>query len=437
MCNNKACAEYLQQNAAYDRCMKEMWKKWKSHGGIAGNIILKDASEIEKRAIGGIVGKVFWEQNIKFSFLEFEQGLQKTRFAPIDMKEVLEHYFGCTLVTNHEKKLQKQKEKDYFFEELHEHFSKRLEKNSIVHQWLLEMQTTKKHGYSSLVKAFAKNPDAAVLMAKNVGTAVAELEKNNGCEEKLLAVLAAEISGNPHYFDRGTLAAQLLISALCFWKGVDIPQTALQWRECMADVGIVSDNIASMVHAYGVFLDTAEGEHPAYKAFRQRKEPYVITAENLKYITGTRAVADKVYVVENEMVFLYLIEHVQNIDITLLCTSGQLRAAAFQLINLLIEGGAIVYYSGDLDPEGMDIADRLWLRYGDAIRLWRMDKTDYENSVSNETLSEKQLSILNRLKNPCLCQTAELVRREKKAGYQEHLLKEMLEDLNSLEKGSE
>ena len=115
MCNNRECADYLKKNAVYGRCMEELRKKWESYGRITGRITLEKASEQERRAIGGIVGKVFAEETIKFTFQEFEQGLQKTRFAPIDMKLLLENYFGCFLYTSQEQKVQVQMEKDKFF----------------------------------------------------------------------------------------------------------------------------------------------------------------------------------------------------------------------------------------------------------------------------------------------------------------------------------
>ena len=43
-----------------------------------------------------------------------------------------------------------------------------------------------------------------------------------------LAVLAAEISGNPHYFDRGLAAGQLLIQAICCITQSDLPENAWQ-----------------------------------------------------------------------------------------------------------------------------------------------------------------------------------------------------------------
>lgn len=428
MCNNGECAAYLKRNPAYSRCMKELRKKWESYGRAAGSILLKKASEEERRAIGGIVGKVFVDETVKITFQEFERGLQKTRFAPIDMKCVLEDYFESPLYTNQEQKAKVQVEKDVFFNELFAYFEGCAEKTSVVPAWIRELQCRKKFGYQILIKEFARNSKEAELLVRNVGKALIWLEKRDG-EENLLAVFAAEVSGNPHYFDRGSTAAQLLTHAVCFWKNFTMPQNAYEWRECMQAVGLVSDSIASMVHVLGVQIETADGLHPAYEAFYHRREPYVLTAENLKSITKVKADGHKVYVVENEMVFLYLAENTRKYNAAILCTSGQLRVAAFQVLAHLAKSGAVIYYSGDLDPEGMDIADRLWQRYGEAVHLWRMNAEDYDKSISEEKLSDRRLAKLDRLKNPILCSTAESVRRERRAGYQENLLEDLLEDI--------
>lgn len=428
MCNNRECANYLKKNAAYSRCMQEFRKKWESYGRVAGSIMLKKTSEEERRAIGGIVGRAFPDETVKITFREFEQGLQKTRFAPIDIKTVLEDYFGGSLYTNQEQKAQVQAAREEFLDMLFRYFEGCGKEASVVRLWLQELKDHKKYGYQILMKEFTQNAKAAGTLAQNVGKAVILLEKREG-EEELLAIFAAEVSGNPHYFDKGTTASQLLTHAVCFWKQSDVPCNACEWRECMQAVGLVPDNIASMVHALGVQIETMEGLHPAYEIFCKRKEPYVLTAENLKGITGAKAIRQRVYVVENEMVFLHLAENTKEQEVTLVCTSGQMRVAAFLLITHLIEGGATIYYSGDLDPEGMDIADRLWQRYGDVIHLWRMSTEDYHKSISGEKLSDRQLAKLEHLKNPMLCCTAEAVRRKGKAGYQENLLEDLLGDI--------
>ena len=106
MNNNEACAEYFRGNSAYRRCFSEFEKKWKTYGKVTGIITLKNTSEEERRAIGGILGKTFYENTIRFPFAEFEKGLQYTKFAPVDFEQVLEAYFGRKTLTTQERQKQ-------------------------------------------------------------------------------------------------------------------------------------------------------------------------------------------------------------------------------------------------------------------------------------------------------------------------------------------
>ena len=151
--------------------------------------------------------------------------------------------------------------------------------------------------------------------------------------------------------------------------------------------------------------------------------------ENLKGITEVQPVGTCVYIVENEMVFSYLMEQVQGKKVSLLCTSGQPRYAALKLISLIVQSGIPIYYSGDLDPDGIGIADRLWQRFGNRICFFGMSPEDYRNSLSKEAFGENGRKKLEHIRNPLLRETAELVRKTGKAGYQENILKELSENI--------
>lgn len=155
----------------------------------------------------------------------------------------------------------------------------------------------------------------------------------------------------------------------------------------------------------------------------------MLTMENLKGITEVQPVGTCVYIVENEMVFSYLMEQIQGKNVSLLCTSGQPRYAALKLISLIVQSGILIYYSGDLDPDGIGIADRLWQRFGNRIQFFGMSPEDYRNSLSKEVFGENGRKKLEHIWHPLLRETAELVRKTGKAGYQENILKELSEKL--------
>ena len=445
MSNNTECAVFFQENPGYHRCMTELCKKWRSYGKVAGRIHLKDTDEEERLAIGGILGKRFFNQDISFSFAEFEQGLQRTRFGPLDMKELLEAYFGEDLVSNQEKRETQEQKKRAFYQNVLEYFQRSAGIESAAALWIREMVVSKKFGYQQLTREYQKDTIQAEKLARNVGAALVHLDEGQDSSVAVpLAVFAAKISGNPHYFDRGTATGQLLMYGICFLEKKEFPENAHQWRERLMEVGIVPDNISSFVHAYGLRLQSRAGWHPAYDAFCSLGEPYVITMENLRNIVGVEVVGSRVYVVENEMVFSYLLEHTgkkrrpavgggvgqrPGESLTLICTSGQLRTVALELFPLILSSGAEIYYSGDIDPDGIGIADRLWQRFGDRIHPWRMSPEDYERSISEEPIGLNGIAKLETVNHPLLQQTAECVRMQGRAAYQENLLEELLRDI--------
>lgn len=425
MNNSRECAEYFKNLKESNRCFRELWRKWRSYGRAAGQITMKETSQEERRMIGGIVGKVFYDETIRFSFQEFEQGLQKTRFAPVEMKDVLEEYFGEALCTNQGKRVEAQLAKGEFFKEILSSTGK-----SKAYTWIRDMEANKKFGYQLLIREYGRDRGQALELAENVGEALVRVENAKAAGTEIpLAVFAADITGNPHYFDRGTTAGQLLIHGICYLENTSFPGNAHQWRGLLLSVGIVPDNVSSMVHAFGLHIKTTEGWHPAYEVFCARKEPCVITMENLREVTGVQAAGNRVYVVENEMVFSYLLDKGKGKNFTLLCTSGQLRAAALELISFILDSGAEIRYSGDMDPDGLGIADRLWQKYGDRIQIWRMTPDDYAKSLSGESVGENGMAKLENIRNPLLQKTAACIMEKKMAAYQENLLEDLLADI--------
>ena len=131
------------------------------------------------------------------------------------------------------------------------------------------------------------------------------------------------------------------------------------------------------------------------------------------------------------MVYSYLQKEIKDKNIALICSSGQLSLTASKLIELLVKGNNKIYYSGDIDPEGIGICDRLWQKYPNNIFPWKMNTNAYNQSVSNEEISNSRISKLNKVINPILIETSKLLKENKKAGYQENIIELYLNDLNN------
>lgn len=431
MSSRNEFVQYFKQQREWDRCFELLRKKWESLGRTSGKIVLKNSTGEEKTAVRKLMAgkyRVNTEGDVEIFLAEFEKELQNTRFVPITLHELLEEYFDCEIKTNEEKRQEKKKQREKFFESCREYFRAggKAESCRIV-DWISCLEEHQEKGYALLMRELQEGEEAAGKMLCMIGNALEKVMQNT--EDVPLAVLAAEVSENPHYLDRGHASGNLFMQGLCFLQNKAWPASSMEWKERLLEAHILPDDISSMVTVLGVHIQLADGMHPAVEAFCRMREPAVLTAVNLKRAAAAWTERGTAYVVENEMVFSYLADKLRDDNIALLCTSGQLRTAAIELLQLLVNSNTEIYYSGDMDPEGMGIADRLWKRYPEKIHLWRMSAEDYKRALSREELDKRSLSMLDSLCNTELQNTAGCIRKKKLAAYQENILTELLTDI--------
>jgi len=420
---------YFKRQHGFERCFLEMRKKWKSYGKITGKVKIKSATEEEKRVIGNFLGKKYWDEDVEFRFSDFERALQETRFGEIGLIALLEGYFGETLITNQSQKVIEEQKKNDFWNGIIDWLEDKGEEASLALRWVRAMVSMKQYGYAVVMSLWRGEEGVAETMVRNVSQALilTSAEKDEGIP---LAVLAARITGNPHYFDRGQNAALLLLHAVCMDEGIEIPQEAAGVHQVYREAGIITDEIASTVAVFRLHMRKGKRQYAVLEELNRANEPGILSLVNLAGADQVWAEGDRAYVVENEMVFSYLEKQFQEMPVTILCTSGQLSCAAQRLIKMLCESGTEVYYSGDMDPEGLGIAERLWRKYPQSIHIWRMDSQDYLDGLSEEVIEEWRMKKLQGIKNDTLKETAVQIRRVGKAAYQENILEKFVQDIS-------
>lgn len=428
MSNIKECAEYFKNRSEWKRPFEMFRKKWESLGKTGGKIILRNCTSKEKLVIGKMMGKVYYEPDVTLSLTEFENMLKTTRFTSVTLHELLEAYFECKIHSKQEKRQEKKEKQEEFFNNCIAYFAckEEDEKNNVLN-WISDMEEKRTGGFTLIVHELQVSEESAKKMLYTTGNALIKAFHNE--EDIPLAVLAAQVSGNPHYLDRGSTSGNLFMQGICFIQCREYPKSSVEWKERLLEAHILPDDISSMVTTLGVHLRIGEHIHPAVEAFCTMREPLVLTALNLREVTSAWADTKRVYIVENEMVFSYLADRISENKTALMCTSGQLRNAAFEVIDLLIKNDTEIYYSGDMDPEGMGIADRLWQRFPERVHIWRMSGEDYQNAISDEKIVERSLAMLDNLINCELKETAEKIIKKKRAAYQENILQDLLMDI--------
>ena len=420
----KECIDYFKSEKGFKRAFSEMYRKLESLGHVGGRVSLRDLSEQEKKALGGLFGIYITGDEFSFLLKDFEEALEASRFENPGLMTLVESYTGKKVITAKEKRELRTTREQMLFDQV----CSLPEADAQMAEWLRALGAKKVYG--KLAQWDGDDEKLEVIRRLNKAVVLSREKKLKG-EGIRLAVLASEVSGQPHYFDRNKTEGKLLIEIMlhlsngCAGTEAYSDKDAESILKLYIDNGIRPDDISSFVTAYGIRLGCDGTLYSAYEDLITRGESYVVTLSNLARIDTALPKNNEVYIVENQMVFSELCERCPNASFV--CTSGQIKTAALLLIDLLCQTDAELYYSGDLDPEGVQIADRLVVRSKGRIRPLFMDEKVYLTNQVDEVIGESRLKKLEHVTTPELKSVSACIQKNKRPAYQEQTLEKMIE----------
>ena len=411
---------YLKSNEGYTRIVESIIRKYKSLGKLGGSIVLDELTESEVKILAPYDYRVSEARSCKISIKKFAEGMCAGKFQGADFETVLRLYVGSKLCTHKEIKQQQTQKTISFYEKL----EKEMESTK-VRQWVKEALAQKKHGYYTINKLYGQAPNQ---LRKSV-LAIDALARylNTHSEWILLPVLASKITSDTHYFDLNKTEGKLLLYFLSYQQGVDYPENLQEINEVLFQAKIERDQISNSTICYGVYGKTTMQDKP-WEAFWQLGEPLSLSLYNIRDVVQITAMHQKVYIVENPAVFARLLDTAIEKQVGLICTSGQINTSSYMILDLLVDAGTTLYYNGDFDPEGLQIADKLKQRYKDLI-LWGYDIKHYEKSKGNVEIEDRLIK-LHRITSKELEPIMEKMKISKVAGYQESLIEELIKEMD-------
>lgn len=410
---------YLKQNTGYKRIIEAILKKYKSLGKLGGFIILEHLNDDEVKILSPYDYKVGETRYCKIQIKKFVENLCVGKFEDIDFEEVLSAYHGEALMSNKEIRQHEERKANLFFKQLIE-----LITSEIVKEWFLKAVETKKYGYQSINNLYKQQEASLREVIQAIDRAESYLSKEQ--EWTILPVLASKVTGDSHYFDLNKIEGKLLVYFLAYKCEEDYPNTLQATNSLLAQAKILRDEVSNSTLCYGIYGRSKDGEKP-WGAFWEIAEPLQLSISNIKDVMQISAMNNVVYIVENPAVFSRLLEKAIQKGMGLICTSGQINTSSYMILDLLEVSQTKMYYNGDFDPEGIQIADKLKQRYK-ALQLWHYEVQDYLK-IKEIVEIEDRLVKLNSIQSKEFATLIEVIKKEKVAGYQELLVEELMESM--------
>lgn len=148
----------------------------------------------------------------------------------------------------------------------------------------------------------------------------------------------------------------------------------------------------------------------------------VLSMDEISASTGKN-----VLVIENSGVYSILLELLPGVP--MVCSSGQFTYAVWVLLRKLVASDSQLYYCGDLDPEGLLMAQRLLTMFPKNAQTVTMDLASYLKVGTPSQLGEQRLKQLSKLSNPELKKVADNMIKSHLIAFQEGLIDDVVQEV--------
>lgn len=264
---------------------------------------------------------------------------------------------------------------------------------------------------------------------------VAKSLKNLPTEYTRMPVFAYEQTGNPHAFDdntqTGVLFLQMLHALSKMPKAASDISAVEEKNQILNEFLLLRDDMMNDVTVQGLIAKNKGILNEMWQqACLQECSWNVPLKEILRMDTIQPFQGKQVVIVENSGVYSILIELFPHIP--MVCSSGQFTYAVWQLLNKLESSNTDMYYVGDLDPEGLVMAQTLLKRFPQHLQTLGMNLKNFHIAARPAEISEQRLKKLRSITNPNLLEVANEITKSGQVAMQEGFLKELIEKLKSL-----
>lgn len=416
---NKELCQYLK-DGHFKRFM-ECWKsQFESYGHVGGTIsvVLDDDN---REDISGFIGKDYHRQkHAKISYNQVKKAILNSKYENADFNEVVLLYFDNSVISNKSAKIRKQEKCERTFNELLDEYHE-----TKAGEWLKYCIHEQDSIYIRLKQEILAHPVKFNTMIHDVLNAINAFPSWSQ-SVSTFPIFAAKITQDPHAFDSKTFSQLLLFHAACYFSQIAYQNySQLEKNLIFTQVGLVQEDVNNYCMIARINALNNQGiPHPGWFGFYNNFEMWNVNSHNLLHISKIDSLDLKhVFILENPSVFHELFEYAKKEKMNnfgFICTNGMLNMCAYQMLNFLEKEHIQMHYSGDFDPEGLLIADRLTQQFKN-LDLWCYEGDVVFHSVHSKLIDQRRISMLKQLTHPLTKKLSGLI-EEGFVGYQENML---------------
>lgn len=392
----------------------DLHRRYYLKGDFGQSISLNKYSDIEKEPLRQLLGitLIQWASKKHVRIKIFEKALLESSIH-WKLEELICYSVG-PLILKSEEEEQKQQQYLLFIQQLkkvHPMFEQILSESQLL-GWF-------DHGETS-IKCF-----------EQVKLAMDQLPK----EYTRLPVFSYKITGDAHAFDIEKPAGRLLLQILSGQLKTDVVMldnfSEVEMKNyILNEFFLLRDDINNYVTIRGLVgfkdNDLSQMWHHACLENCSWNVPLkeILRMDEIKPMNK-----QPVLIVENSGIYSILIDHFP--DVPMVCSSGQFSYAVWQLLRKFEAVHQPFLYVGDMDPEGLLMAQKLLNTFPEIASTIGMTVINYHVAKKSIVLSDSRIKKLKGVTDPVLHSVAEEISKTGEVAYQEGFLEVLIEQIES------
>ncbi|MCL2386737.1 MAG: TIGR02679 domain-containing protein [Defluviitaleaceae bacterium] len=381
----KDIVQYFKADEGFSRVIGAMFATYMRYGRPFGAVRLENPSTEEESALSTFFKRDYYDQAlIRIGLADFERqihaffSVSSEQLKDISLETVLEEYTGqpIGIKVRHEPKMH-----TFSTMVLHEVLPKFID--TPAEPWLREIPTQTRRAYRKWSERYLYDAQEVTQMVTNVASVFNKLPAG----DKLipLSEFADKFANSPDALDFASLQGRLFLRALASKFDIPAPSTVEECISLHLRAKILSYGVLSYITVRGLQAKIDTNPDPVCATFDNLNQPHILTLENLSQLTEFSAYGNKLFIIEDPLVYAAICEKLGNFKATVICPTNGAGAAFMYLLNFFHNANLPIYYAGNMTFDGLALADSLYLQYGKSLIPWRYEREDFTEIISQNS----------------------------------------------------